>query len=366
MTTMLAARAHRGADALRLERVPVPEPGPHDALVRVAAAGLAPGMLALLARGAFRHLPTTLGHEAAGTVTAVGEEVAGVAVGDRVRVHPNLGCGACRFCRTDREPMCADAAMIGHAAFGTGPAPLYARYHDGGLAEYVRVPARLLDRIPDRVGFDVAAKVHDLANAVRALRSVDLPLAGTLVVTAATGTMGTATVRLAPLFGAGRLVLVGRSAARLAAVRELAGPLPVETVALEELDPGWETAQGLTRRLRELLPEGADALIDYTPEGPGTAQAMAALGTGGTMLHMGGNAATLPYPMVAMMANMWRIVGNRSCTRTDATEVLSLLERGVLSADELVTHRFPLADVQEAVDALRDRSMPIWMAVVNP
>jgi D-arabinose 1-dehydrogenase-like Zn-dependent alcohol dehydrogenase len=107
MTTMLAVRAHRGADALTLENIPVPEPGTLDVVVKVASAGLVPGMMRLLAKGSFKHLPTTLGHEAAGTVAAIGEQVTDVSVGDRVRVHPNFNCRNCVYCRSDRDMMCA-------------------------------------------------------------------------------------------------------------------------------------------------------------------------------------------------------------------------------------------------------------------
>ena len=366
MTVMLAARAHRGLSELQLSTIEIPEPGPQDVLVKVASAGLAPGMMILLARGAFKHLPTTPGHEAAGTVAAAGGQVDPALIGQRVRVHPNLTCRSCAYCRTDREQMCADQAMIGHAGFGSGPMPLYARYHDGGFAEYIRVPHWLVDVLPDNVSFDVAAKVHDLANAVRALKCAVLPLGGTLVITAPTGTMGTATIKLASIFGAGRLILVGRSAERLEAVRPLAGSLPVETVALDELGSDWAESQGLTRRLRGLAPSGAEAVVDYIPDGPATAQATAALSTGGTLVHMGGNSAPLPFPALAIMVNCWRIVGTRSCTRTDVTAVLRMLAEGALHADELITHRFPLTDINDAVAAMHDRREPMWMGVVKP
>lgn len=366
MKSMLAARADRGSDALQLVEIPVPEPGPLDVLVKVASAGLAPGMMRLLAMGAFRHLPTTLGHEAAGTVAAVGEKVTGVAVGTRVRVHPNLTCRSCRYCRTDREMMCAQQAMIGHAAFSDVPMPLYDEYHDGGLAEYVRVPNWLVDPLPDAVGFDVGAKVHDLANAVRALKLAGLTPGATLVVTAATGTMGTATIALARQFGVARLVLVGRSAERLEAVRRLSAGVATGVVALDELPPGWDGKQGLTRALRDLVPEGADAVLDYVPQGPVTLQATAALATGGTLVHMGANQAPVTLPMVELMRNCWRIVGTRACTRTDAEQVLGLLGGGVLDAADLITHRYPLADAARAVEAMQSRTEPIWMAVVNP
>ena len=77
MATMLALRAHRGAEALVLDEIPVPEPGPLDVVVKVASAGLAPGIMRLLQMGALKHLPTTLGHEAAGVIAAVGSDVTG-------------------------------------------------------------------------------------------------------------------------------------------------------------------------------------------------------------------------------------------------------------------------------------------------
>lgn len=366
MTAMLAARAHKGSNALHLNKIATPEPGAQDVLVKVASAGLAPGMMTLLAQGAFKHLPTTLGHEAAGTVVAVGSEVEAVTTGTRVRVHPNLNCRNCHYCRSDRDMMCSQQAMIGHAAFGDVPMPLYDRYHDGGLAEYIRVPHWLLDPLPDTVSFDAGAKVHDLANAIRALKLADLPLGATLVVTAATGTMGTATVKLARHFGVSRLILVGRSAQRLAAVRELAGDVHTDLVALEELPATWAKEGGLTRALRALVPQGADAVLDFVPDGPATAQALAALTTGGSLVHMGANRSPLMFPMIAVMVNCWRIIGTRACTRTDAQKALELLGQGALDVEDLITHRYPLAKANEAVAALQNRTEPIWMAVVNP
>jgi threonine dehydrogenase-like Zn-dependent dehydrogenase len=366
MAVMVASRVHAGANTLRLEKIEVPEPGPDDVLVKVAAAGLAPGMTALLAMGAYRHLPTTLGHEAAGTIEAAGSEVPRTLIGQRVRVHPVLSCRSCRYCRTDREQMCSESAMIGHAAFGNGPLELYARYHDGGLAEYIRVPYWLVDVLPDNVSFEVGAKVHDLGNAVRALKLAAFPLGGTLVITAATGTMGTATIKLARFFGTGRLILVGRSARRLDEVRPLAGDLPVKTVGLDELGPDWSQTQALTSRIRTLAPAGADAVVDYVRDGPATSQALSSLADGGTLVHMGGNFVPLAIPPGLMMMRLWRVVTTRACTRADTSEVLTLLASGALRADELITHRFPLSEVADAVQAIEQRPGTMWMTVVNP
>jgi threonine dehydrogenase-like Zn-dependent dehydrogenase len=277
-----------------------------------------------------------------------------------------LCCGKCAYCLSDREQLCKDAAMLGHAAMGTGAMPLYALYHDGGLAEYVRAPARLVDALPNNVGSDVGAKIHDLANAVRALKCAALPERGRLVITAATGTMGTATIKLARHFGARELLLVARSRERLDAVRPLAGDLPLQCVAMDELPASWESNGSLTARLCEIWPDGADAVLDFLPSGGGTAQATLALADGGALVHMGGNDAVLPIPIRTLMHHCWRIVGTRSCTRSDSQAVLDLLASGALVADELITHRFALGDINEALNATSSRRESMWMTIVRP
>lgn len=362
---MLAARAYPDRQDLVLEQVERPQPGPGDVLVRVAAAGLAPGLFHLLQQGRFPVLPSTVGHEIAGDVAGVGAEVSTVSVGQRVRVHPNLTCRNCEYCSTDREQMCSACSMIGHAVFGPHALPLYERYHNGGLADYVSVPAWAIDVLPDSVSYDVGAKVHDLANALRAMKTAGLRAGGTLVVTAATGTMGTAVIRLAPLFGVTRLVAVGRSTERLEAVAKL-DPGLVEIVSIDRLDADWQQTGGLTRALRQLIPGGADAVLDFFPDGAGTGQALASLRNGGTLVHMGGNRTPLGLPPVAFAAGCWRLVGTRNCTRADARQILDLLGSGAITADDLVTHGYPLTEVNTAVRVLLERAEPMWMTLIHP
>ena len=362
---MLALRAHEGSKSLHLDNVEIPKPGPVDVVVKVAAAGLAPGVFTIFDRGITSRLPTTLGHEAAGTIFAVGSALEGVTIGERVRVHPSLSCGTCGFCKEGNDHLCIESALIGFQGFGKGPMPLYDVYHNGGLAEYIRIPYRLVDKLPDNVSFDVGAKVQDVASCLHTLKMAALRPGATVIITAATGTMGTATVKMAKLFGIGRLLLIGRSSERLRDVAKLT-TISCEIVALSELGADWPTSKSLVRKLRQICPEGVDAIIDYMPSGADIWQVLGGLAVNGTMVHMGGNASVLPLPMVAIMANCWKIVGTRGNTRTDAHEVLEWLKNGTLNVDDLVTHRFKLRDILEAVPVFRNREQPIWMAVVNP
>ena len=368
MHTMLAVRAHRGSPDPHLDTIPIPEPGPDDAVVKIAAAGVSPGMLRALKMGRFRYLPSTLGPEGAGTAVVVGSNVQQVSVGDRVWLHANLNCRKCIYCRTDRDMMCPELAIMGHGAFGKGPLPLYARYHDGALAEYVRVPYWQVGRLPELVSFEVGAKLGHFATAARAIKCADLRPGATVVITAATGSVGAATVRIAKTFGLARLILVGRNREHLDAVRGLAEGISTEIVATHKLANDWPANNGLTRALRELLPSGVDAVIDYTPSGPTAEQCIATMATGGTFVHLGANDSPLSQPLREIVVNCWRIVGTRGSTRTDTDEILTLLGSGALTGDALITHKYPLAETGHAFEAIRTRDSdhPMWMVVATP
>jgi threonine dehydrogenase-like Zn-dependent dehydrogenase len=166
-------------------------------------------------------------------------------------------------------------------------------------------------------------------------------------------------------FGIGRLIAVARSGERLEQIKAL-DPDLVDTIALDDLDRSWGKEGGLTHKIRELAPAGADVVIDFLPEGPGTWQAIAAMKMGGTAVIMGANPSPPPFPTLLLMINCWKIVGTRSCTRSDADEVARWLESGRLTIDDLITHRFRLDEIADAVTAVRERAEPTWMVVVNP
>lgn len=362
---MLAARANQGGTSLELEDIPKPTADPGDVVVKIEVAGIAYGLLELYRLGMYPVLPRTLGHEGAGVVESVGPGVVNVAVGDRVRIQPILSCQRCDLCLTDREQYCRQASVLGHLVFLPDGIELQKRYLHGTLAEFVRVPAWGVDSIPDSMSFETAAKVHDAADALRAMKVAEARPGSTVVVTAATGVMGVSIVRLARMLGVARLILVGRSSHRLALSRQLA-PSLVETLSFEDLDPSWEENGGLTAAIRDLVPNGPDAVIDFLNHGAGTWQAIASLRPNGTAAIMGGNPTPPPVPAAAMMNNGWRIIGTHSCTRLDAQQVMSWINSGLLSIEDLITHRFDLEDIAEADRIVSERREPTWMVAVYP
>ena len=363
-TKMLAYRGFEGDPVPRLVEIDVPEAGDGDVLVKIKSAGLTYGTSTLQRAGLLKPMPMTLGHEGAGVVEAIGRDVQGVEPGDRVRIHPTLSCGRCRHCHTDRDHMCWGSAMMGFRSFDR-VVPDYARYHNGFIAEFAVAPERQIDRLPDHVSFDSGAKLHYAANAWRALRAAELSAGGTLAILGATGSMGVVTIKVAPFFGVSRLVLVGRSTERLEKVAKLSA-VPVDIVSTDMMGENWAETGALPRRMAEVAPEGVDAIIDYLPEGGAMWQAASGLATGGSFVNMGGGPQPFGFPMRALIGKCWKVVGTRNHSRLDAKDVLRLMEAGRLCIEDLVTHRAPLAQVDDAFEKMVSRTEPVWMSVVHP
>jgi threonine dehydrogenase-like Zn-dependent dehydrogenase len=360
---MQALRAETVDSPFTLRTIPIPDVGPQDVLIKVASAGITPGVVKLLKRGLSR-VPSTLGHEGAGTVTAVGSEVPNLMIGDRVRLHATLSCRKCSYCKSLKEQMCGDAALIGFARFGK-ESELYNRYHDGTVAEYVRAPYWLVDILPENVSFDTGAKIHDIATALGVLKQANLASESTIILTGATGAMGSITLRLLSFFPVKRVIILGRSKERLETARSLTS-IPTEVFVLpreqQEIAIG---AFPLAAQLKAMAPEGIDSLIDYLPSGNILSQILPALRVGGTLVHIGGNESPLLLPLVFIMQNCWKITGGRANTREDVVQVLKWLKEGSLDIEDLFTHRFSLFDYQRAVDMLQSRAETGWLSVIN-
>ncbi|KAL4876442.1 chaperonin 10-like protein [Aspergillus karnatakaensis] len=359
---MQALRATDRTSGVCLQEVPIPEIGPDDVLIKVHAAGVTPGALRLLEMGR-AHTPSTLGHEIAGTIVEAGDMVPEeLAVGSRIRVHPVLSCRRCEFCTSGREHMCGEGAIMGFAQFGQ-TAPLYETYHDGGVAEYVKAPYWLVDILPENIPFHVAIKVHDVATGLNSLQQARLPKDATILLTAASGAMGSITLRLAEKFGLKKVVLLGRSRERLEGVRKLT---PVETAVVASSNKDGELEQpALLQSLREAAPGGFDAIIDYLPAGGLIGKVILSLKTGGTLVHLGFNAAPLPVPLALVVSKCWTIVGCRAHTKENIQTAVQWLREKQLVIDDLITHRFPFREAETVIKRIEDREEPMWLTVID-
>src|ERR671931_370797 len=228
------------------EDVPVPRPGPGQALLRVIStticatdqkifAGQFPGTK-------FPHIP---GHEFAGEVVAVGDGVDAVRPGDRVGVEVHVGCGGCARCLEGLYQLCLNYGRTdkGHAHIGfTVP---------GGLADYVAVSVKALHRLPDTLSWDQGAFTDNIGIALYAVERGPLR-PGERVAVIGPGAFGALAVQVARAMGAGRVVLVGTRAERLERLRELGADALVAA-----------RGQDAVAQTRAALGQGADLVLEF-------------------------------------------------------------------------------------------------------
>jgi threonine dehydrogenase-like Zn-dependent dehydrogenase len=368
MEKMLAARAYAGEHNFRLEEVEVPQIGATDVLVKVQAAGVSRGLLALwYFTDMIKLLPAVIGYEIAGSVAEVGREVQHVKEGDRVRVHTPLTCGRCRYCLTGQETMCRSLSIICYSMYGSEGMSLYEQYHNGGLAQYVKVPSWTLDFLPSTVSFDVAAKLNTVASAFRALKLSQVGFGATLAVTGASGAAGAAALACAPLFGCTKVIGIATRRAGLAHLEQRMAHI-AGMIATDDLPDGWERRGLLKESIRTLEGnDGPDAMIDFTPFGCDvTVQTLQSLRPTGRAVLVAGNMSQLDLTYLDIMRNHYEIKGLDGGRRQDVWELLQLLGSQLLDLSSLVTHSYPLEKVNEAAEVVMGREGHPIFVVVHP
>ncbi len=339
--TMRAARYHGPGDSLRLEEVPIPQAGAGEALVHVRAAGVCHTELHFLS-GVLNLgvAPLTLGHEMAGEVAKVGPAVTSVRTGDRVIVYYYLGCGACHWCRTGQENLCD--ALVAEYGFVS----------DGGLAEYVKVRARNLVKLPANLSFEDAATLG--CSATTAIHAAGLArlAPGDVALVYGFGGVGAALVQYCDLAGA-RVIAVGRSPAKLQLARDLG--------AEAAIDAGRE---GVPARVRELTGgQGADVVFELVGTAESMPKAVASLRKRGRLVFIGYSQDLLtlsPIQLVILEAQVLGSVGN---TLDELTRAVDLAAAGSIRAT--IDRVVPLEDVNRVLDDLRQGKV-VGRAVVRP
>jgi 2-desacetyl-2-hydroxyethyl bacteriochlorophyllide A dehydrogenase len=303
---------------------PVPVPGPGEVLVAVGACGVC-GSDRFLQQGGFGgDLPIVPGHEAAGTIAALGANVEGLEIGTRVAVYYIAHCGVCRYCREGRENICVKVRRMGVD-------------FDGAMADYVVVPAE--NCLPLDPGFDLAAAAvitDAIGTPTHALRQSRVK-AGDTVLVMGIGGIGSNAVQIARLMGA-TVIAVSRSDAALANGRALGADHMLKS------DETLAAAVGdVTRGL------GVDAVIQCAPGEAAFRAALPCLGRGGRLVIVGTSKTPIPVETNQMLWKEQELVGSRGFTRADIRQGLDWYRTGQIRVDHLVAHRRPLSQINEAI-----------------
>lgn len=313
---------------VRLETAPIPEPAKGQVLVRSSLVGICGSDThAIAGQHPFltsRYLP---GHEATGTVIAVGDDVADLSVGQRVLLKPNVACGDCLNCGAGRSNACENLTWI-----GCDPSLGWA----GAMADYFVAPEPNLFRVPDGVDDRTAALVECLATPVHAVR-VAGPIKGARVAVLGAGTIGVLCVVAALQAGAGPVVVTDLDPGKLERARRAGAH-----GAVSAGDPD------VNRQVLAGLGGPADVVLDCVTNERSLNQAVALLRRAGTLAVVGvpPRHATLPMPVI----QDWeiRVQGCAAYTEADMDAALAIAANGGLPTDEIVSCTYGLDDVAEA------------------
>ncbi|MGD7731670.1 alcohol dehydrogenase catalytic domain-containing protein [Propionibacteriaceae bacterium G57] len=336
----MTAAVLSGIDDLALKRVPRPEPGPGEVLLRMEANTICGTDLRIISgakTSGVRH-GVVMGHEFAGRVEAVGEGVEGVPVGAQATCSIVLSCNHCPNCLNGREHLCENLRLFGYSI-------------DGGMAEYMLVPREAMQNgnlvvVENELPATLLALTEPVSCVINGANQVRVQ-PGDSVVVLGTGPIGLLHIALAKLAGATKIFASGR-AGRLEPALALG--------ATEAFDL---TGEALTREvLARTGGRGADVVIVAVGDLALANQALQLAAIGGRVNYFAG----FPKGSMAEMDpniihyNELVVSGGSNARRTDVRRAVELLSSGRLDVSSLVTHTFPLSDLDGAIAAVRDRA----------
>ncbi len=311
-----------------------PEPGPDDVVIEVEACGVCKTDYHMF-HGTFPvDHPRVLGHEAAGTVAAVGDGVEDVAVGDRVALNPSIPCNRCSACKAGRENLCERATSIGGASD---------RIVDGAFAEYVRVPVGNVEPVGD-LPMRKAALAEPLGCCVHGVEQADVDHGDTVVLIGA-GPIGLLLLQTFRSAGAGEILVSEPVADRRGLAADLGADYVIDPTAVDPED-------AIEERVGDV-----DVAVEVVGLPATIRQALDLPAPGGRTLLFG-----VPPQDASVEINPFdyyydeiELTGTYSLRPADFQRAVELLRRERVTVDPLVTDELGLGELTTAFDRM-DRS----------
>jgi L-iditol 2-dehydrogenase len=313
-----------GQGKISLDEVPAPEPKGREVVVRVKSASICGTDRENLEGPGQATIP---GHENAGEVVAV-DKPTWVKVGDRVAINCHVTCRACEHCLKGDLYFCDELEAIGFD-------------RDGGYAEYLLVPEACCTPLPDDISFEAGSLLVDmLGTPFRAVKRASL-LPGDQVGVWGAGPIGLGALMVAARFGA-KVALLDLNDYRLDMARRLGADLVLNPARddVQETLMDWTGGRGL------------DVTFDCVGSEVVALQALDAVKKRGTFVVVGVSHQLTLNPWEHFICRELTVFGTRNFNATEFGEMVNLVRRG-LPVEQVVTHRFPLAEAEAAFELFR-------------
>ncbi|MEM8735977.1 MAG: galactitol-1-phosphate 5-dehydrogenase [Planctomycetota bacterium] len=305
--------------------MPRPEFADNELLIKVAACGICGSDIhGWDGSSGRRQPPLVMGHEAAGTIEAVGSAVTGFSEGDRVTFDSMISCGRCPACRAGKMNLCENRQVMGVSCDEF-------RRH-GAFAEYVVVPEHIAFRFPEHLKFEHAAMVEPVSIAIHAANITPIKLGDTALVVGS-GMIGLLVVQAARLAGCSQVIAVDLDDDKL----ETAKSLGADVVC----NPKTEDVQQAI--LEATGGRGADVSFEVVGATPAVHSAIEGTRRGGAITLVGNLAPQVDFPLQSVVTRELRVQG--SCASNgEYPQCIDYLSRGDIQVDPLITAKASLDD----------------------
>ena len=344
---MKAARFYKVGKPLEIDLIPIPELGPGDALVNVKACGICGSDIHIVYEGVTptAYSPITLGHEPSGVITALGSEVEGWKVGERVTINPFLTCGKCVNCLSGNSQICISRRVIGI-------------HTEGGLAELLKIPAENLVRLPENIPFDQGGIAVDaVATPFHAITKRGALRVGEKVAIFGCGGLGIHGVQIAKVCGASLVIAVDTIDSALERAKKVG--------ADEVINPREGSPIQKIKKMTGGM--GVDLALEFIGLRETIEQAVTCIRTGGrvVVVGLGPETISLPPPTTFVRTEL-SLLGSYGSTTLEIQNVIDLVASGKLNLTESITERFPLEEVNKGLDHLHKKiEYPIRIVIVQ-
>jgi len=327
--------------------MPLPAVGPGEVLVRVAACGICGSDVHGYDGSSGRRIPPiVMGHEAAGTVAAVGAGVRDYEEGDRVTFDSTVYCGECEFCARGEVNLCNNRQVVGVSCGD------YRRH--GAFAEYVVVPKRILYHLPDNFDFAEAAMLEAVSVALHAVR-VSQPSGGETALVVGAGMIGLLTLQAARAAGCSRVLIADVDATRLKLARQIGAD---EALLCSGAELVAEVAKLTGGR-------GVDLAYEAVGRNETVAAAIDCTRKGGTVTLIGNIVPEVTLPLQKVVTRQLRLQG--SCASAgEYPRAIELIASGKIQVKPLITAVAPLEDGPQWFERLHAREPNLMKVVLTP
>lgn len=345
MNKEMVAAVLYGKEQLEIESVAVPEIGSGDILVRVRAALTCGTDVKVFRRGYHARMivpPALFGHELAGDIVSVGSKVTNFRAGQRVVAANSAPCGHCFYCKRGLENLCEDLL-----------------FNNGAYAEYIRIPARIVQKntyeLPDHVSYQDAALVEPLACVIRGLEETGV-LPGDTVAVMGLGPIGCMFIRLAKVYGA-RVIAIGRRQQQLDRAGELGASEGIIAADGVDIVP---TIKSMTNG------RGVDVAIEAVGHSAAWQTAVRMLRRGGTVNFFGGCPTDTKVNLDTNLLHYSELTCKASFHHTPShiQKALELVTNGDITSRDFVNGVEPLSNLLEVMRHLMSHNGHMKTAII--